>query len=156
MRHSDPAAFKAQSAGHLINKAARLFTAALAEGLRPLELAPAQFMALLELWSEDGLTQGELVTRLEVEQATMASTLDRMQRDGLIQRRPHPRDGRVQSIHVTPRARTLQAPAIEIARQLNADALSQLSPAQQDQVLGLLPMVIRSLRARRRPQPGKL
>jgi DNA-binding MarR family transcriptional regulator len=147
MSDSDPAAFKTDSAGHLVTKAARLFTAALAEALRSLDLAPAQFMALLELWSEEGLTQGDLVTRLEVEQATMASTLDRMQRDGLIERRPHPRDGRAQSIHLTPRARVLRSPAIDIARQLNTDALSELSATQREQLLDLLPRVIGSLRA---------
>jgi len=149
MTRSDPAAFKAQSAGHLVSKAARLFAAALAGELRPMGLAPAQFMTLLELWSEDGLTQGDLVRRLEVEQATMASTLDRMERDGLIERRAHPHDGRAQSLHLTLRAREIRTPAIAAARELNAEALSALSRAERERMLELLPLIIQSLRGRR-------
>jgi len=51
---------------------------------------PAQFLALSELWGDDGLTQRELAERLGVEQATMANTLARMERDRLVERR---RDG---------------------------------------------------------------
>jgi DNA-binding MarR family transcriptional regulator len=100
--------FRDSSAGFLANHMARLFASALAEGLRPLGIAPAQFMVLLELWREDGLTQRDLVERLDVEQATMASTLNRMERDGLIERRAHATDRRAQLIHATDKARGLE------------------------------------------------
>ena len=81
---------KNQSAGYLINHLARIFAQALAREIKPLGLAPGQFMVLLELWREDGLTQRDLVGRLDVEQATLANTLSRMERDGLVRRAPHP------------------------------------------------------------------
>ena len=74
---------KHRSAGYLANHMARVFAHALAERIRPLGLAPGQFMTLIELWREDGLTQRDLVARLDVEQATMANTLKRMERDGI-------------------------------------------------------------------------
>jgi len=85
---------KSRSAGYLANHQARLFAQALAERINPMGLAPAQFQCLLELWREDGLTQRDLVQRLDVEQATMANTLKRMERDGLIERRAHAGDAR--------------------------------------------------------------
>jgi DNA-binding MarR family transcriptional regulator len=137
---------KTQSAGYLTNHLARLFAQALHERVRPLGLAPAQFMTLLELWAEDGLTQRELVTRLDVEQATMANTLARMERDGLIVRRPHPADGRAQQVWLTAKARALEGPATAAARSVNQAALEGLSDDERRQLLALLGHAIEGLR----------
>ena len=138
--------FRNRSAGFLANHMARLFAQALAEALQPLGLAPAQFMTLVELWREDGLTQRDLVRRLDVEQATMASTLNRMSRDGLIKRRPHPNDNRAQLITLTPRAKALEGPAIEAARAVNARALGSLSEDEQQRVIDSATRIIEGLR----------
>ncbi len=122
---------KMESAGYLINHMARLCANELREKIAPFGLAPAQFMTLLELWNEDGLTQKELVDRLDVEQATMANTIARMQRDGLIERRPHPRDGRAQSIYITNKAKLLEIPATAAANDVNHILLSTLSEDEQ-------------------------
>lgn len=137
---------KAGSAGYLTNHLARLFAQALHERIRPLGLAPAQFMTLLELWAEDGLTQAELVQRLDVEQATMANTLARMARDGLVVRRPHPADGRAQQVWLTERARGLSAPATEAAAAVNDVALGGLSAEERVQFLALLRRAIEAMR----------
>jgi len=132
------AEFKLQSAGFLANHLARLFHQALAVRIGPLGLAPAQFMVLLELWSEEGLTQRELVQRLDVEQATMANTLARMERDGLIERRALKGDKRARTIHLTAKARALENPARREAQAVNASALAALSPSDQDALLDLM------------------
>lgn len=137
---------KARSPGYLANHMARLFAQGLAEAIRPLGLAPAQFMTLLELWDEDGLTQADLVARLDVEQATMAGTLGRMVRDGLVTRRPHPSDRRAQCIHLTERARALRAPATAAAASVNAQAMAGLAPAKAAEFVELLHRIIGNLR----------
>ncbi|MEM1312987.1 MAG: MarR family transcriptional regulator [Pseudomonadota bacterium] len=136
-----------RSAGFLANHLARLFAAALAERIGPLGLAPAQFMTLLELWEEDGRTQVDLVRRLDVEQATMANTLRRMERDGLVRRTPDPDDRRAQRVWLTDRARALQAPATEAAQALNAAALEALAPEARERFVDELAQVIAGLRA---------
>lgn len=133
---------KSKSAGYLTNHLARLFASELQNAIRHLEIAPAQFMTLLELWREDGLTQKALVKRLDVEQATMANTLTRMERDGLIRRKPNPADARSQQIWLTPRARKLEQPATEAAGAINAIALADLSDAEQTQFLDMMRRVI--------------
>ncbi len=138
---------KTQSAGYLTNHLARLFAHALHERIRPLGLAPAQFMTLLELWAEDGLTQRELVERLDVEQATMANTLARMVRDGLVVRRPHPEDGRAQQVWLTEKARALEGPATAQARQVNERALAALTPGERQTLLALISRAIASLQS---------
>lgn len=92
---------KKKSAGYLANHMARLFAQGLHERIKSLDLAPAQFMTLLELWNEDGLSQKELVERIDVEQATMANTIRRMERDGLITRKQNQKDARSHTIFLT-------------------------------------------------------
>lgn len=139
---------KNRSAGFLANHMARLFAKGLQQNIKPLGLAPAQFMTLLALWEKDGLTQRELVERLDVEQATMANTLTRMERDGLLTRRAHPDDGRSQSIHLTPKAISLRQAAMDAAQSVNAIALSELEEEEKKLFLDLTHRVINALKQR--------
>lgn len=133
---------KSGSAGYLINHLARIFAQALAHEIRPLGLVPGQFMVLLELWREDGLTQRDLVARLDVEQATLANTLARMERDGLVTRVPHPTDGRAQLIRMTARARRLEAPATTAANEVNRRLLAVLPPDERQNLVTAMQAVI--------------
>jgi DNA-binding MarR family transcriptional regulator len=74
-------------------------------------LSQARYQVLSVLDFEGEQTQRDLALRLGVEQATMANTLTRMTRDGLIARKPHPDDGRAQLVALTQAARDLVAPA---------------------------------------------
>lgn len=131
---------------------ARLFASALAEGIRPLGLAPAQFLVLIELWQQAGLTQRQLVERLDVEQATMANTLNRMERDGLIVRRPHPDDKRAQVVYPTQKAIDLEAPAKACATNVNARAMAGLDDEERQTFIGLANRVIEGLQDRHKVQ----
>jgi len=137
--------FKTSSAGYLANHVARLFARELAEAVRPLGLAPAQFMVLLELWRDEGLTQKDLVGRLDVEQATMAATLARMERDGLIERRPDQADARARRIQLTARARALQESALAAAKGVNARALAGFSEDEREVLLSGLRRIVGAL-----------
>ncbi len=137
---------KTTSAGYLANHMARLFAHRLQERVGPLGLAPAQFMTLLELWVEDGLTQRQLVDRLDVEQATMANTLARMERDGLIVRRPHPTDARSRRVCLTERACDLRAAATAAALAINREALAGLTEGEREGFLATMRRVIGNLR----------
>jgi DNA-binding MarR family transcriptional regulator len=142
-----------QSAGYLANHMARLFAIQLAKRLQRLGLAPAQFAVLLVLWENDALTQKELVELLDLEQATVVNTLNRMERDGLIVRKRHPRDGRSQIICITPKARGLEAPATRLAIVVNAQALAGLTDAARETLLDLMRRVVEKQRAGRKRLP---
>ena len=135
---------KDTSAGYLVNDLARRFAAALQARIKPLGLSTGVFPVMVQLWEDDGLTQTELVRRIGVEQATMANTLARMQRDGLIARQRSKADGRVQEIRLTDRGKSLRGPAIDAALAVNDTALSSLSPEEREQFLGLMGKIIRT------------
>jgi DNA-binding MarR family transcriptional regulator len=106
-----------ESATQLATQFARSVTRALQSRAVRLGFSPGQFPVLLELWEEEGLTQRQLLDRVDVEQATMANTLARMERDGLIERRVHPRDKRAQQIFLTEKARAMREEALTLARE---------------------------------------
>ena len=135
-----------RSAGSLADEIARLYAAALQAALQPLGLSRAQYLALSELWLADGLTQRELADRLGVEQATMANTLVRMERDGLIERKPNPDDGRSQLIWVAEAAHRLRVPATAAAVQADEMVAAGLPPAERELFLSMLARVISNLR----------
>nr|WP_236042689.1 MarR family winged helix-turn-helix transcriptional regulator [Roseibium aggregatum] len=136
---------KETSAGYLANHMARLFAIGLQRRIKPLGLATGQFPALLALWAEEGQTQKELVSQLGIEQATLANTLSRMERDGLIVRKSCPEDGRVQRIFLTDKAKALEAEAIGSARAQNAVALKDFSDTEVRQFLDFMHRAIAAM-----------
>jgi len=133
------------SVGYQVNHLARLLAQALRERIEPLGVVPGQFAQLLALYEQDGLTQAELCARVRIEQPTMASTLARMQRDGLIDRVPDPADGRRALVTLTPRARELQDQLIATARAVNSTATRGLDPSQTTAFLAALACAIDNL-----------
>jgi len=136
---------KSDSAGYLANHMARLFASGLQKRILPLGLAPAQFMVLLELWALDGQTQSALTQKLDVEQATMANTLRRMERDGLIARHPSKEDKRARLVCLTDKARGLQDQATKAAKEQNRAALAGLSEAEQMVLIDMMQRVIAAM-----------
>ncbi|PHR20773.1 MAG: MarR family transcriptional regulator [Sphingopyxis sp.] len=129
-------------AGYRANNLARIFARGLTARINPLGLTTGTFPALLELWESDGLTQKQLVERLDIEQATMANTLARMERDGLIIRRKDANDGRVQRIWLTERGQDLRDPAIEAAMAESLETLSCLSEDEQREFVTTMQTII--------------
>lgn len=103
------------SATYLASLLAKGFSRSLQQRSEALGFSPGQFPLLIELWNEDGLTQRQLIDRLDIEQATMANTLSRMERDGLVERRQHPTDKRAQQIYLTAKARDMEDEAKRVA-----------------------------------------
>jgi DNA-binding MarR family transcriptional regulator len=56
---------------------------------------------LMRLLEQDGLTQVALARLQRVEAPTLCRMVDRLERDGLVERRPHPEDRRASCLHLT-------------------------------------------------------
>jgi DNA-binding MarR family transcriptional regulator len=139
---------RSDSLGYQIAHLNRLYDRRLQDVLEGLGVAPGQFAPLVMLFEQDGLTQAELCRRINVEQPTMANTLDRMERDGLIRRKPDPADKRRATVHLTPRAAEMRAEVMERARKVATQAMRGFSPAEQDQAFGLLARLSDNLKDR--------
>ncbi|WP_317959241.1 MarR family winged helix-turn-helix transcriptional regulator [Phaeobacter inhibens] len=133
------------SAGYLFNHLARLFAQALQERIQPLGLSIGVFPIMLHLWEEEGLTQKQLVQRVGIEQGTMANTLKRMERDGLVVSQRDLSDGRRREIRLTEHGRSLRSPALRIAEEQNTFVLASLTTEEQAQILTLVTKVIQNM-----------
>ena len=77
----------------------------------------------------------------------MAYTLQRMERDGLIERTPDPADGRRSFISLTRRARELQETLASAARAVNETATQGMSDDAVDTLMKTMQQMIRNLEA---------
>jgi DNA-binding MarR family transcriptional regulator len=114
MSEHDTIRWRERSLGYMVNVAARALEQALHRRIAPYGVVPGQFPALLALYHRDGRTQAELCVEVRIEQPTMARTLARMERDGLVERRPDQHDGRRALVFLTERARRL-VPVLQAA-----------------------------------------
>ncbi|MGW0802689.1 MarR family winged helix-turn-helix transcriptional regulator [Nonomuraea sp. NPDC002799] len=95
----------------------------MAAALVPLGLHVGQELLLNQLWRQDGLTQGELITRLGVEPPTVTKTLQRLERAGLVYRAPDPDRPRVGRVHLTDAGKALREPVEEIWRRTDEELM---------------------------------
>lgn len=130
--------FRQTSLGYQVNLLARLLEQALRRRIAVHGVVPGQFPALLALYERDGLTQSELCRLVRIEQPTMANTLNRMERDGLVRRDPDPTDGRQSVVRLTARARNLEADLVAAADTVNAEVTAALTAAETATLLDLL------------------
>ena len=124
---------------------ARLISLRLSEGLAPLGIQPAQAAALIEIGRAEGLTQKQLVERLDVEQPGVARTLNGLEAEGWITRQS--KGGRAQGLFLTDKARAIVPDAARISAEIDHRALSELSRTEQANLLDTLEELIHDLKA---------
>ena len=123
---------------------ARLISLRLRDALAPLGLMPAQASALIEIGQKPGLTQKELVERLEVEQPGVARTLNGLEADGWIFRES--RGGRAQGLYLSDKAASVVPEAVKVTAQINRAVLGELSRTEQSHLIGALEELIGDLK----------
>jgi MarR family transcriptional regulator for hemolysin len=105
------------------------------------EMTRAQWVILIWLERQPGLSQKELAEIIEVEPITIARLIDRLEARGMVERRPDPKDRRIWRLHLMPPA----APVLAEMEDERTDILRLLtddvSPAtEQAMIEGLQQM----------------
>src|SRR5207247_10814125 len=72
------------------------------------EVRPAYGSVLVPLFAKDGRRVGELTAAARVSKQTMTSMIQQMTRDGLIEPRRDPTDGRATAVRLSPRGRAFR------------------------------------------------
>jgi DNA-binding MarR family transcriptional regulator len=83
-----------------------------------------QQFVLGALWEREGYTQSELAQQTRVSSATITCMLQRMERNGLVERRQDTRDLRVSRVYLTDAGRLVQQAAEAAWRQIEGEALA--------------------------------
>jgi len=134
-----------KSAGYMTNWAARLFAREIYRRLAAIGVSPGQLPLFFALGNGESLSQKALAEVAAIEQPTMAATLSRMERDGLIERRPDPKDGRSALVSLTPAAMAKVVHVKGAMQAVNSIALGKLSKSEREKLLALLRIVVASL-----------
>ncbi len=120
--------------GYQIYKTHRVISRGLEAKLSPFGITPNQWNALNQLDRRGPLSQKQLSEALQKEQATITRSLDTLEKKGLIERNPDPRDRRANVISLTPAAVDLlsriepvaEAAAEEVVRGISEEELDSL------------------------------
>lgn len=94
--------------------------------------------ALFRLAKKQNMTQSELACELELEQATMVRLLDRMEENGLIERRPDANDRRVKLLVLTPYGEEQAALVRSIADRMREQIFADIDPRELQAAVELL------------------
>lgn len=94
--------------------ASRAATSAYRHALASVGLTYPQYLALLALWEQDGLTVRELGEKLVLDSGTLSPLLSRMESAGLVDRSRSADDGRSVRVHLTDAGRQLRSEAEKI------------------------------------------
>jgi len=112
-------AVDAMSAATSITRAHQILLGRINAVLDPLGLNFSRFeaLALLRFSRKQELPLGKIGERLQVHPTSVTNTIDRLERDGLVQRVAHPTDGRATLARLTPEGKGL----VEAAQAALAD-----------------------------------
>lgn len=98
----------------------------------------AQGMVLTFLYEDDRITARELGARTTLDSATLTGILDRLEKAGYIERRPHPEDRRALQVCLTGAGRDLGGALLEMGVAANGEFLAPLSREEQTALRRLL------------------
>ncbi|MEK8045198.1 MarR family winged helix-turn-helix transcriptional regulator [Ideonella margarita] len=151
---SAPAAALDQSGlSHLVGYASTLASVLLKKAfqkhLGALKLKAVEFSILVLVDTNPEVNQKQLGAAIDVAPPNLAMILDRMVEQGWVRRERSERDRRAQLIRLTPEGQALTTRARKIALSMEAEALKNLSAAEQAMLLELLQRVARGRGAAR-------
>jgi DNA-binding MarR family transcriptional regulator len=133
------------SVGFHLARTARSMKRALESRLSEHNVTASQYVALAQLGDEDGISLSQLGERLYFDNPTITGVVDRMERDGLVERRRVADDRRVINVFLTQKGRKLLAAIEDVASEINEKAMDEITEAESEQFLRLLDSIWRKM-----------
>ena len=124
--------------GYNARRAALSIIAVFLERLAVYELKPVDFSVMSVIHHNPGVTSRQLCATLAILPPNLVGLIQSLESRGLIERRPHPTDGRAVGLHPTAQGVSLMQQAEVTASELEIDASSKLSPSQRQTLVQLL------------------
>lgn len=106
-------------------------------GLEGFGVNMAQSFILFSLMEKDGSTLSEIGNRAQIENSSLTTMVDKLERDGLVERRLCSQDRRVIRLHLTDKGRDLGEQIMSIGLNLNNRFTSDLGDISDDFLKGL-------------------
>jgi len=119
-RQAAPAAAEEPRLGMLVKRAEQAMVRSKSMALKPVGLTTAQYVALVELDQQPGITAASLARACLVTPQAMMILLKTMEQQGLIARAAHPRHSNVLELHMT-----------DVGREALGEARQRVDPIEQ-------------------------
>lgn len=127
--------------GYNTRRASLSIIAVFMERMAVYDLKVVDFSVLSLAAHNPGITSRQLCATLNVLPPNLVGLVAALERRGLIERRPHPNDGRAMGLHLTPTGAELTTQAEQTAAQLEEDATARLTAAERKTLIRLLQKV---------------
>ena len=127
-----------KSVGFLLAKAYQRACALFKEEFDRYDLTPQQFGLLAFLWIEDGLSQAELSARSQIDRTTMGGIVDRLEKEGLVERMNHPDDRRAFQVFLTAKGKAREDEFCAVANRVIDKVNAPLTADEQVTLVRLL------------------
>ncbi len=124
-----------------LRETSRLLLRVLKKRLEPHEVTLPQYFLLRQLWDHDGINQSELSERLGTTQPATVVTVDALEKRGLIRRARRLDDRRAVRLIITKKGEKMREILLGYAREITAEALDGVKPADVKKLRGLLGVV---------------
>jgi DNA-binding MarR family transcriptional regulator len=122
----------AESVGYLVRDTHRAFQRLLEKRIAPFGVTRGQWYFLRVLWTEDGLSQRELSTRVGMMEPTTVIALRSMEKSGLIRRVRNADDRRKAQVWLTPKAKRMRNRLLKVARGITDEASAGIPSGDLD------------------------
>lgn len=143
-----PKVVKQYPVGFAVAGMARARRALAASMLADIGLYPGQEILLMQLDHKQGQSQKSLSDFLRIDQSTVAKSVSRLEKAGLVTRRKAEHDERISLITLTGLGEELRRRVIEIWTELETATVSVLAPGEQHDLVLLAEKLALSLEAR--------
>jgi MarR family transcriptional regulator for hemolysin len=130
--------------GPLRQSLRRLFDAE----LMAFDLSSALAAPLVQIRGSDGIRQGELAARLDIEGPTLVRLLDQLEAMGLVARRPDADDQRAKTLHLTPAGEALTRRIMPVIDGLRARLLADVSSEELEGCLRVFDRLVAAIESR--------
>jgi MarR family transcriptional regulator for hemolysin len=124
--------------GFLLNDLTRRYVLRFEQRARAIALTLPQCKVLVRLQKNEGASQARLAELAEVDPMTMVRILDRMEADGLLERRFDPVDRRARCLYLTRKARPLLDEIWHLAELTRAEVFAGISRQEREAFIGML------------------
>jgi len=131
---------------YLMNRITNRLNVDLSEAWRDMRVTTQHWRVLAVLNARDGRNIGELAVYTVTEQSTLSRIVDRMQQEGLVERRTDARDGRVVPVFLTAAGRETFKRILPIAFDHYRRAVAGLSEEELKTLTGLLNRILMNVR----------
>lgn len=100
--------------------------------LSPFGLTPPQYFVFNALWMDDGISMSELGELVSLDGSTLTGIIDRMEKNGYVERKLNPNDRRSVLVFLTDKARDMGPHILEFAGEFDAALKKPFSKEEMD------------------------